>query len=140
MRFLVWMLCIVGLLLSVVTPMCAEACSDAPPPRLEAEASGQVTPGVRGLRLRALPAVGAGTLLNINDGTAFTVISGPSCNGGYNWWRVELSNGTRGWLAEGTWSQYYVMPTANLTLCDGVQSPWLYALVRRVCDFVQAAL
>jgi hypothetical protein len=62
------------------------------------------------------------------------VISGPSCNGGYNWWRVELTlGGTRGWVAEASWMQYFVMPTENLALCDGLHNPLLYVMVRGLC-------
>jgi hypothetical protein len=117
----------------------AEACADAPPVRLQADSPGQIVPGLRGLRLRALPAVGAGEVSTLNSGTTFTVIAGPSCNGGYNWWRVELTNavpGQRGWLAEGSWSQYFVVPTENLTLCDTVQVPVLYAIVRGLCAWL----
>ncbi len=132
MRLTLFVIFVLGLF--PVSSVRAEACADAPPTRLLVESTGQVVPGLRGLRLRALPVVDAGEVANLNGGTAFTVLTGPSCNGGYNWWRVELTiGGTRGWLAEGTWTQYFVMRTAGLTLCDGLQSPMLYALLRGIC-------
>lgn len=137
MRFvcLITLIAFIGLLLP--TSSHAETCVDAPPTRLQEDSEGQVILGLRGLRLRALPVVDAGEVLNLNGGTAFTVIGGPSCNGGYNWWRVELTiGGTRGWVAEGSWTQYFVTPTENLNLCDGIHVPVLYAMVRGLCDWL----
>lgn len=91
-------------------PVHADACLDAPPPRFTPGMNGVVAPGVNGLRLRALPVVGAGTVGSLNSGTRFTVISGPSCNGGYNWWRVDVVGAGTGWIAEGDWSQYFIAP------------------------------
>lgn len=138
MRWLVLVTLIILTAALTPSPALAEACTDAPPPRLQVDAGGQVVRSLRGLRLRALPVVGSGEVANLNGGTAFTVIGGPSCNGGYNWWRIELTiGGTRGWLAEGTWTQYFVMPTENLTVCDGLQAPVLYAMLRGVCDWTE---
>jgi len=93
-------------------PVHADACLDAPPARFTPGMDGVVAPGVNGLRLRALPAVGAGTVGSLNSGTRFTVISGPSCNGGYNWWRVDVVGAGTGWVAEADWSQYFIAPEA----------------------------
>ena len=88
----------------------ATACTNAPRPRLAPNMAAVVAPGVDSLNLRALPAVETGIVGRLYQGTPLTIISGPSCNGGINWWRVELQDGIRGWVAEGTWLRYYVIP------------------------------
>lgn len=109
---------IVTLLLLIATfcaspnPARAEACANAPRARLAPEMAAVVAPGVDGLNLRALPAVETGIVARLYQGAALMVISGPSCNGGINWWRVQVDalGGARGWVAEGTWLRYYVIP------------------------------
>jgi hypothetical protein len=63
--------------------------------------------------MRALPAVTTGVEAQLYRGMALTVIGGPSCNGQYRWWRLELANGRRGWAAEGTWERYYLVPARD---------------------------
>jgi uncharacterized protein YgiM (DUF1202 family) len=87
----------------------AAPCPNAPAPRLYHGATGVVAIGVGPLNLRALPAVSTGIVAQLYSGTRMRVLAGPSCNGGYNWWRVELANGRRGWVAEGDWDRYYVL-------------------------------
>jgi hypothetical protein len=87
-----------------------------------------VAPGIDRLNVRALPAVDTGILARLYAGGAVTVISGPSCNRALNWWRVELADGTRGWVAEGTWEAYWLIPADEAAhpvdpiewACDGV--------------------
>ncbi len=86
-------------------------CLAAPAPLLQVGDTGVVL--IDGLNLRALPAVETGVSGRLYKGNRFTVIGGSSCNGSYTWWRVETANGTRGWLAEGTIQQYYVVPSAD---------------------------
>jgi hypothetical protein len=119
----------------------ADECSDAPLPRLIVGESGEVASGIGGLRLRALPAIGAGTVRTLYDGNAFTVLAGPSCNSSYNWWWVEMKsggNGSTGWLAEAEWSRYYLAPISDKpkTLCNSGETPWLYAFLSQVCSFL----
>ncbi len=104
-------------LAGVAKPTFAEACRFAPPPRLQPGASAVVAPGVGLLNLRALPALDTGVSVQLYSGNTLTVLGGPSCNGRINWWRVESANGTRGWVAEGTWAQYFVVPA------DDAQNP-----------------
>lgn len=89
----------------------ADACPHAPAPRLTIGETAVVAAGIDHLNLRALPAVDTGIEVVLRTGMELTVLAGPSCNGSYNWWRVELPNGTRGWVAEGSWEQYYVLPS-----------------------------
>jgi hypothetical protein len=69
-----------------------------------------VAPGIDRLNLRALPAVSTGIQARLYSGAPLTILSGPSCNGAFNWWRVETTTGQRGWVAEGTWEAYWVIP------------------------------
>lgn len=94
-------------------------CRGAPAPRLRIGEQAAVAPNVGPLNLRALPAVSTGIVLQLYSGNVVTVLSGPSCNGHYHWWRVENVNGRRGWVAEGSWSQYYLLPVRD----SGRRSP-----------------
>jgi len=90
-----------------------DPCPHAPDPRLHEGDEAIVSPRIQRLNLRSLPAVETGVEQVLNPGTPVTVLSGPSCNGSYNWWRVETANGRRGWVAEGTWDEYYVLPARD---------------------------
>jgi uncharacterized protein YgiM (DUF1202 family) len=89
----------------------ADACIVAPPPRLSVE--GEAVVAATQLNMRALPSAETGITVKLYVGTRLKVIMGPSCNGLYTWWRVETPNGLRGWVAEGTWEEYYVVPAAD---------------------------
>ncbi|HLU09210.1 MAG TPA: SH3 domain-containing protein [Oceanobacillus sp.] len=88
----------------------ADACLNAPVPRLHVGMQAVVAENIGPLNLRALPAVSTGVEVQLYSGNRLTVLSGPSCNGHFNWWRVETANGRRGWVAEGTWERYWVVP------------------------------
>lgn len=103
----------------------ADACLHAPAPRLHAGESAVVL-SVQ-LNLRALPAVETGVNIQLYRGNTVTVIGGPSCNGLYTWWRVETANGHRGWVAEGAWDQYYVVPAED---ADAPPTPFEGACLR----------
>jgi hypothetical protein len=85
-------------------------CPQAPDPRLRPGMAAVVAPGLWGLNLRALPAVSTGVRAQIGAGQRMTVLTGPACNGAYQWWQVELPNGVRGWVAEGAWTGAYLVP------------------------------
>ena len=104
-------LLILLILTGYATPAFADACLYAPPPRLSVGMDALVVGD--GLSLRTLPAVSTGLDGKLYSGNALKVIGGPSCNGIYNWWRVETSAGVRGWVAEGSWDQYFVVPVAD---------------------------
>jgi hypothetical protein len=91
----------------------ADACQNAPAPRLHAGMAAVVAQNVGPLNLRSLPAVDTGVELQLYSGNTVTILSGPSCNGHYNWWRIETANGQRGWVAEGTWLRYWVVPVRD---------------------------
>jgi hypothetical protein len=92
-------------------PTFADACLYAPPPRLSVGMEAVVVGD--GLSLRALPAVSTGLDGKLYTGNTLKVIGGPSCNGVYTWWRVETSAGAKGWVAEGSWEAYFVVPAAD---------------------------
>lgn len=60
------------------------------------------------LRLRQTP--GGVFIRDLAEGTPFTIIGGPSCQGGFTWWNVQLDNGTTGWSAEGDNDTYFMEP------------------------------
>jgi hypothetical protein len=85
-------------------------CPLAPAPRLRVGMPAVVAPGVWGLNLRALPAVSTGVRAQLSAGQRLTITGGPSCNRQFRWFRVELPDGVGGWLAEASWSGYFVVP------------------------------
>jgi hypothetical protein len=78
-----------------------------------------VAPGIGPLNMRALPAVSTGIEVQLYAGNRVRVIGGPSCNGRLRWWRVENVNGTRGWVAEGNWERYFLIPATEYDRVTG---------------------
>ena len=111
MKRLAFLLVILLFLAAYANPAFAEACTHAPPPRLSV--GGEAVVVADGLSLRALPSVSTGLDGKLYAGNPLKVIGGPSCNGLYTWWRVETSGGARGWVAEGAWDAYYVVPATD---------------------------
>jgi SH3 domain-containing protein len=113
----------------------ADACPTAPLSLISVGDTAVVADGVDGLNMRTLPAISTGIEVKLYHGNQVTILAGPSCNGGYNWWRVELADGRRGWVAEGDWEQYYLVPVgmtfAKLrpleAICIAVAFRWLFA-------------
>lgn len=104
-------LLIVLILAGYAKPAFADGCMGAPPQRLAEGGEAVVITGR--LNLRALPVVEAGVVTQLYQNNRVRVMAGPSCNGGYTWWRVESGNGSRGWVAEGMWDQYYLVPVED---------------------------
>jgi hypothetical protein len=71
----------------------------SPAPRLQVGHAGRVAPGPLPNAMRSAPGTGSGS----------TVLDGPVCTNGYNWWRVN-ANGFIGWTAEGQASTYWLDP------------------------------
>jgi uncharacterized protein YgiM (DUF1202 family) len=97
-------------LAAYANPAFADTCH-GPPSRLSVDSDAVVAADA--LSLRALPSASTGVAGRLYRGNALRVIGGPSCNGLYTWWRVETSGGMRGWVAEGAWENYYVVPAAD---------------------------
>ncbi len=60
--------------------------------------------------LRLRDEAGGEPVRSLFQGTEFTIIGGPLCEGGYTWWRVRLADGADGWSAEGVDNTYYIEP------------------------------
>lgn len=86
-----------------------DACANVVAPRLQAGMQARVIPGTSANNLRSAPGTGAGSLGQINPGEAFTVLDGPTCADGLNWYQVDF-NGTQGWTAEGDAGGYWLEP------------------------------
>lgn len=81
-------------------------------PRLVAGGQGRVTvvPSLPN-RLRSSPSFNAVVLGYIPAGAAYSVLSGPQCSSGVNWWQVRY-NGVMGWTAEGDgYYTYWLEPS-----------------------------
>ena len=86
----------------------ASACVDAPAPRLIVGGFGRVLPGDANNE-RDRPARDAQLLGSIPGGTGFSVIEGPVCTDGLNWWYVKTDEIT-GWTVEGSDTEYWIEP------------------------------
>ncbi|MDX1990870.1 MAG: SH3 domain-containing protein [bacterium] len=64
--------------------------------------------------LRSQAGMSSAQIGTLNGGQLFTVLGGPICADGYNWWQVEaaaLHGGTySGWTADGTFSEDWLFP------------------------------
>lgn len=79
------------------TPMVIVA--TPPPPPLSAGVQAEVFgTGADQLRVRSGPGTTYATLQIVSDGTRVQVLEGPSPADGFQWWRVQLSDGTIGWV------------------------------------------
>ena len=114
-------------------PAPASGCPSAPASRLHPGMTAVVAPGLWGLNLRALPAVSTGVRAQVGAGQRMTILDGPACNGRYHWYRVELPNGVSGWLAEGTWQEYYLVPPPPQGLARALLTP-VERSCRERCD------
>ncbi len=97
----------------ITTDRPAEATAEtgcAPAPRLQAGGQGRVVPGsANALRDQAGMGPESAVTGEIPSGGVFTVLNGPTCANGYNWWQVNY-NGTIGWTAEGQNQDYWLEP------------------------------
>jgi Bacterial SH3 domain/GDSL-like Lipase/Acylhydrolase family len=84
------------------------SCSSAPPTRLTVNGLGRVTPGLAN-NLRSTPSLSGQNLGDIPPGAVFTVLEGPTCSDGLNYWMVNY-NGQIGWTAEGKGNDYWLEP------------------------------
>jgi hypothetical protein len=110
------------------TPAPVTGCTLAP--RLRVGTTGMVTPGDPNV-LRDVPGLnrsGSTVIGNLTQGAIFTVLNGPTCRDGYNWWQVT-AGGRVGWTAEGENGVYWLDP---LVCANGMTSrvaPGMWARV-----------
>jgi hypothetical protein len=89
-------------------------CLMAPMPRLHIGMTVIVSPSIGQLNLRSLPAVSTGIENTLYAGNRLLVLTEQSCNRHFHWFRVEqIATGIRGWVAEGTWETFYVIPESD---------------------------
>jgi hypothetical protein len=79
----------------------SSSCPGAPPQRMIVNQRGYVCTRRDPVRLRVSPTRSASTLIELDTGTQFNVIGGPSCSDNWSWWNIRLDNGTTGWVSEG---------------------------------------
>ena len=81
------------------------------PTRLEIGVQAQVafTDGTPS-RLRSEPSTWGDVVQSLPEGTAFEIIGGYMCGSGYRWWQVQLADGTQGWIAEASETEYWISP------------------------------
>jgi hypothetical protein len=84
------------------------SCPGALPPRLTVGGQGRVTPGVPN-KVRANPSTAAAQVGQIPGEGVFSVLAGPQCADGYQWWQVNYQ-GLIGWTADGNGTEYWVEP------------------------------
>jgi hypothetical protein len=87
----------------------ALVCPGALPSRLAGGEQARVTPGPSN-NLRSRPSTSAARILKIPGGSMMDVLEGPTCAGGYAWWKVRYVSQT-GWTAEGDGTTYWLEPT-----------------------------
>ncbi len=90
-----------------------QTCPGAPSPRLTVGQSARVT-YTDGVALNLRNAPGGSLVTQLPEGTVVSVINGPQCQDGYNWWQIQVTQGAAvgGWAAEGTQQSYFLEPWA----------------------------
>jgi uncharacterized protein YraI len=83
-------------------------CYGAPTPHMLLGLTGYMTLGPSN-NLRTQPSLSASVVGQMPGGSMFTVLAGPTCADGYNWWQVNYG-GLTGWTAEGLTNEYWVEP------------------------------
>ncbi|MBC8097949.1 MAG: SH3 domain-containing protein, partial [Armatimonadetes bacterium] len=86
----------------------AASCPEVPAPRLVVGQQGRVVPGDAN-NVRDLPSRDGAKIGEIPGEASFTVLEGPVCADGFNWWRVNY-DGLDGWTVEGQGTDYWVEP------------------------------
>jgi len=88
----------------------AVECDNAPVIRMTVQQPGRVTDDNNDtLNLRNGPGVSFDILEALDPGDEFMVIGGPTCAGGFAWFRIRHNNNI-GWVAEGDSESYYIEP------------------------------
>ena len=88
------------------------SCPGAPKQRLETNEDAEVCTKKDNVFLRSGPGKSYSILTKVGPGTVVWVSDGPKCSDNWSWWKVELSNHTVGWMAEGgdNIDSYYLCP------------------------------
>ena len=84
------------------------SCPGAPSTDLQVGARALVTGSVA--KVYALPETAATVIFQPAQGTGLTLVGGPYCDDGSRWWRAQLSDGNRGWIADGDSESVWLEP------------------------------
>jgi hypothetical protein len=87
------------------------SCPGTPIQRLRVSTTGRIafTDGSP-TNVRNAPGTQRAILASLPEGTTFTVIDGPVCEGNYSWWQLQFTDGLIGWVAEGDPGGYFLEP------------------------------
>lgn len=96
-------------------------CQNAPPTRLTVGGNARVT-FTNGTPLNVrTEANGAVLATQLQEGAEVSILDGPICAGGYNWYMVKpLAGETGGWSAEGDADDYWLEPVLGLVAVTAV--------------------
>jgi serine/threonine-protein kinase len=84
----------------------------------------EVTRDGAGLRLRSSTSTTAELLRELRTGIQMIVVGGPTCADGYRWWQVQLvSDGTTGWIADGTTDELWVQWVTDTPTLPSIVTP-----------------
>lgn len=83
-------------------------CPDAPLPRLIVGEQAIITAGASN-NVRDAASRSGNRIGSIAGGEVITVLDGPECSDGFNWWKIEYAGGM-GWTVEGTLDEYWIAP------------------------------
>jgi hypothetical protein len=110
---LVLIICLFGVQLSY-----AQDTECALPTRLIVSEEGRVLQEMT-VNVRQEPGISGEYLGRMPDAAMFTVLDGPTCVDGYQWWQVDYhhaEDGMVGWVAEGDIEEYWLEPRGIRTL------------------------
>jgi uncharacterized protein YgiM (DUF1202 family) len=94
------------------TPEVNPECKRDPQPNLVVGGQGQSSPDGSALNLRSQPDKTSDAVGKLANNEVFKVLDGPICDkdGKWYWFKIQLSDGTVGWVANGDPSGYYESP------------------------------
>ncbi len=61
-------------------------------------------------KVYAVPETAATVIFRLSRGAGVSLVGGPFCDDEFRWWRVQLSDGSRGWIAEGDAATRWLEP------------------------------
>ena len=65
-------------------------------------------------KMYAVPETASTVIFEAPPGTSMSLVGGPICYDEHRWWRAELSDGSRGWVADGDSLARWLEPTSSL--------------------------
>ena len=65
-------------------------------------------------KMYAVPETASTAIFEAPPGTSLSLIGGPICADEHRWWRAELNDGSRGWIADGDSSARWLEPMPSI--------------------------